>query len=180
MVSACFQRISPHFQGFLKLLAVWWMRVGIDSLLSSHQVFLWDLKRISTPHKLFRDFGADVTITTRWSGGRVQVQVQVSPCLSSGNHPRRLFQKTKANGQKTKAYIDHKASSLLSLALRAALRHSLGWSDRRAQTQCIQVGGSCCWPQQARLKETCYHSYDTEKILMLCKFWVSNESLFLM
>ena len=34
-------------------------------------------KRIQTPHSWFWDFRADKTSTTRWSGGRVQIWVQV-------------------------------------------------------------------------------------------------------
>ena len=60
-------------------LAVWGLpvRVGIESLLSSISAFSTDLKSIQTPHSLFRDFGADKTFTTRCSGARVQVLVQV-------------------------------------------------------------------------------------------------------
>ena len=54
-----------------------WMRVDINSALSSISAFAMDLKRIQTPHTLFFDFGADKSFTTRWSGGRVQVWVQV-------------------------------------------------------------------------------------------------------
>ena len=69
------------------------------------------------------------TVTTHWSGGRLQVQLEQSwslspsssPCLSSGNHSPWLFQKSfecfecKNNGR----------------ALGAALRHSLGGSTHR-------------------------------------------------
>ena len=48
--------------------AVWWMMVGINSQLSSILAFLTELKRIQTANS--------------------------SPCQSSGNHSRRLFQKT--------------------------------------------------------------------------------------
>ena len=34
-------------------------------------------KRIQIPHSSFRDFRADKTLTTRWSGARLQVWVQV-------------------------------------------------------------------------------------------------------
>ena len=57
------------------------------SLQSSISAFSTDLKE-------FKHFGADKTFTTRCSGSRVQVWVQVSPCLLSGNHSRRLYQKT--------------------------------------------------------------------------------------
>ena len=42
---------------------VWWMRVDIDTQLSSISAFSMDLKRIQTPHSLFWDFGADKTST---------------------------------------------------------------------------------------------------------------------
>ena len=47
-----------------------WYRLG-DVLI------LTDLKRIQTPHSLLWGFGGDKTFTTCWSGGRVQVWVQV-------------------------------------------------------------------------------------------------------
>ena len=49
------------------LQPVWWMRVDIDSQLSSILAFSTYLKRIQTPHRLFWDFGADKTSTTRGS-----------------------------------------------------------------------------------------------------------------
>ena len=61
----------------LPLATIWGMRVGNQSLLASISVSWTDLKGIQTPHSLFRDFGSDKTLTTRWSGGRVQVWVQV-------------------------------------------------------------------------------------------------------
>ena len=57
--------------------AFWWIRVGINSQLSSISAFSTDLKRIQTPHRLFLVFWADKTSTTHCSGGRVQVWVQV-------------------------------------------------------------------------------------------------------
>ena len=56
---------------------VLWIRVDIVSAMSSISAFLTDLKRIQTPHTLFWDFWADKPFTTIWSGGRVQVWVQV-------------------------------------------------------------------------------------------------------
>ena len=53
------------------------MRVDIVSAMSSISAFLTGLKRIQTPHSLFWGFGADKTFKIRWSGGRVQVWVQV-------------------------------------------------------------------------------------------------------
>ena len=87
----------------------------------------------------------------------------LSPCLSSGNHSRRLFQKTiegfdcKINGQ----------------ALGAALQHRLGGSDGRAASAniwCFRVCCSRCWQRPARLKKTCYHSFDTDSVQEQIRF----------
>ena len=80
--------------------------------------------RIQTPHILFWDIGADKTFTTRYSGGSVQVWVQVR-ALASSNLSRRPFQKA----------IEDFQGKINGQALEAALRHCLGWSDGRAQTQ---------------------------------------------
>ena len=63
-------------------VSVWWMRVDMDSPLSSILEVSTDLKRIQTPQSSLWDFWADQTFTTSWSGGRDQVwaQVQASPC----------------------------------------------------------------------------------------------------
>ena len=45
--------------------------------LGSNLASVTDLKRTETPHSLCCDFGGYKTFTTRWSGGRVQVWVQV-------------------------------------------------------------------------------------------------------
>ena len=34
----------------------------------------------------------------------------------------------------------------------------------RINTGCFQVGCSCCWPRQACLKKTCYHSCDIDSV----------------
>ena len=55
------------------------MRVGTWNQLTAVLNFciLIGLKRNQTPQSLFRDFCADKTFTTGWSGARVQVWVQV-------------------------------------------------------------------------------------------------------
>ena len=68
---------STQGWGRLPLVSIWGMRVGNQSLLASISVSSMDLKGIQTQHSLFRDFGADKSLTTRWSGGRVQVWVKV-------------------------------------------------------------------------------------------------------
>ena len=72
--------ISVHICSYylnIYLVTVWWMRVNIDSQLSS--IFNYVLKRIQTPYSWFWDFWAHnlKVSTTRWSGCRVQVWVQV-------------------------------------------------------------------------------------------------------
>ena len=47
------------------------------TLLGSNLASVTDLKRIETPHSLCCDLGGYKTFTTRWSGGTVQVWVQV-------------------------------------------------------------------------------------------------------
>ena len=122
----------------------YWLTTGLISAFST------DLKGIRTPHSLFRDLRAHKKFTTRCSGGRFQVWVQVrapaSGCLSSDNHSRRLYPKTKG--------FDCKINGR---AFGAALRHSLGrvqpaGLDGQAQAQGVvtfRVGGSHYCPQQA-------------------------------
>ena len=80
----CNQPEQDHSECHPQTGSVWWMRVDINSLLSSILTFLMDLKRIQTPHSFFRDFRAYKTFTTRdfrayktfttrWSGCRVQI-----------------------------------------------------------------------------------------------------------
>ena len=55
----------------------WGMSLGKVTALGSNLASVTNLKRIQTPHSLCCDFGGYKTFTTRWSGGRVQVWVQV-------------------------------------------------------------------------------------------------------
>ena len=52
---------------------VWKQPTQLPSILAPST----DLLRIQTLHSLFTDLGADKTFTTCWSGGTIQVQVQV-------------------------------------------------------------------------------------------------------
>ena len=62
-------------------------------------------------------------------------------------------------------------------ALGAALWHSLDKSGWQEQTQSVsqvcQVGGSCCWQQQAlfKMRKTCYHSCNNWPVLESNLFW---------
>ena len=160
---------------------VWWMRVGNYSQLPSISAFSTDLKRIETPHRLFRDLGAGKTFTTRWSGG-TQWQIsslspRLSPCWSSGNHYRRLFERqSKVLTAKSMAEL---------LGARSGTAGGVGWAS--INTGCFRVGCSRCWQRLARLRETCYHSWDTDlavarvqKVLMICTCWAKTHHLFLL
>ena len=81
-------------------MAVWWMWVDIDSMLSSISAFQMDLERIQTPHSLFWDSWAEKTfynlLFTDIQAAEIKFEsnlASLSPCLSSGNHSWRLFQK---------------------------------------------------------------------------------------
>ena len=101
-----------------------------------------DLKRIETPHSLCCDFGGFETFTTRWSGGRVQVWVQV---WAPASH----------------LAISPKAVPEGNLAL--------VWLAS-TNTGRFRVGGSRCWQRQARLRKTCYHSCDTDSVQESTRF----------
>ena len=62
---------------FLFLTAVLGMSLRKVTLLGSNSASVTDLKRIQTPHSLYCDFGGYKGFTTCWSGGKVQVWVQV-------------------------------------------------------------------------------------------------------
>ena len=79
--------------------------------LGSNSASATDLKRIETPQSLCCDFRGYKTFTTRRQSS--SLSPSLSPCWSSGNHSRRLFQKTieglegKINGQALGAALLH-------------------------------------------------------------------------
>ena len=84
----CGPQFFKHFQQFQgkqwpSLFCHCWFKalLGMSlkkvTSLGSNLASVTDLKRIETPHSLCCDFGGYKTFTTRWSGGRVQVWVQV-------------------------------------------------------------------------------------------------------
>ena len=92
--------------------------------LGSNLASVTDLKRIEIPHSLCCDFGGYKTFTTRWSGGRVQVWVQVwAPACHLAISP--------------KAVPEDWEGKIYGQALGAALRLCLRGSDGQAQTQCV-------------------------------------------
>ena len=101
------------------LKTIWGMSIEIFTQLASITASSIDLKRIWTVHSLLREFWADNFFTNLWSGGIIQVWVQVWDL-------QKLFQKTldcsdcKMNG-------------------RALGLHSLSGSDGQAQTQGVSL-----------------------------------------
>ena len=133
------------------------MRVYIDSQLYSISAFSTDLKNIQTPHSLFRDFRADETFTARhgWSGGRFQVWVQVlAPAchlaISPGGYSRR----------RSKVYTAKAMAELMRAHSGTAWAGRTGKHKHRVLLVCC----SCCWLRLARLRDTCYHSCNTDSV----------------
>ena len=122
-----------------------------------------DLKGIETPYSLCCDFGGYKTFTTRWSGGTVQVWVQVrAPAghLAISSKPnRRLFQKVIEG---LEGIVSGQNQQPSSLGRSPALLARVGRAS--TNTGRFRVGGSRCRQQQARLRKTCYHSFNTESI----------------
>ena len=126
--------------------------------LGSNLASVTDFKRIETPHSLCCDFGGYKTFTTRWSGGRVQVWVQV------------------------RAPAGHLAISFNGQALGAAHRLCLRGSDGRAQTQGVSESAAVA---AGSLEENMlpllryWLSSRVNKVLMLCKFRAATSHFFL-
>ena len=127
------------------LISVWWMRVGINSLLSSISAFSTDLKRIQTPHRLFWGFEADKTSTTHWSGWRVQVWAPTGHLAITPKGYSRIQSKILT------------AKSMAKLFGQCSGTAWAGHKGKHNERQ-FRVSSSCCWPQQARLRKMCYHS----------------------
>ena len=77
---ACFKVRDIHHKAATQQCWAWALKKV--TLLGSNLASVTDLKGIETPHSLCCDLGGYKTFTTRWSGGRVQVWVQVwaPPC----------------------------------------------------------------------------------------------------
>ena len=100
-------------------------------------------------------------LQSRWNLYSPMVRRQISslspsssPCQSSVNHSRRLFQMTflgfycKINGRAG-----------------AALQQKLGRVGLAStNTRRFRVSGSRCWQQPTRFRKTCYHSCDTDSV----------------
>ena len=118
------------------------------------------LQRTWKELKLHTDYcgvsGADKTFTTRWSGSRVQVWVQVrAPACHLAITPE--------------SYSSRQSKVLLQIkgrALGAALLHSLGGSDGRPQTQ--------AFPSRRQSLRAATSSL-VEKVLPLLRHWLSSR-----
>ena len=129
--------------------------------LGSNLVSVTDLKRIETPHSLCCDFGGYKTFTTRWSGGRVQVWVQVwAPACHLAISPKAVPEGNRRfRGQNQRPSSWGRSPALLARVGRAS-----------TNTGRFRVGGSRCGPRPARLRKTCYHSCDTDSVQESTRF----------
>ena len=121
------------------------------------------LKRIQTPHSSCCDFGGDktFTVTTRWSGGRVQVWVQVwVQVLAPAGH---LAISPEAVPEGNRRFRGQNRQAL-GAALRLARVGRASTSTGR-----FRVCGSRCEPQPACLIKTCY-SCDTNSVQESTRF----------
>ena len=97
-----------------------------------------------------------------------------SPCKSSDNHSQRKFQ-TKIEGFSCK---------VSGWAPGAALKHSLGWSDRRAPTQDISETAAVAAGRTGLLEEKVlplllyWFSSRVKKFWKLCKLWELRTDFF--
>ena len=77
----CLKRVKTPSKVTSKGPLFKFLKIHTDSLIAVLSFGVFGVfnrpKRIKTPHRLFWDLRADKTFTTRWSGGRVQVWVQV-------------------------------------------------------------------------------------------------------
>ena len=152
--------ISPVDEGWNTLTAV----------LSSILAFSKEFKLHTVYWTLFWGFWADKTTTTHWSGGRAQVWVQVrapaDQSRSSGNHSRRLVEKT----------IEGFDYNINGQTLGAALRHGWRGSDGQAKTQGVSESAAVAsgsdqlawWKLATTL--AILTQFDSEKSFMLCRY----------
>ena len=97
------------------------------------------------------------TFTTRWSGSRAWVQVCVQVRAPAGHLAISPMPVSEGNrrfrGQNQRPSSWGRSPALLARVGRAS-----------TNTRRFRVGSSRCWPRQARLRKTCYHSYDIGSI----------------
>ena len=126
------------------------MSLGKVTSRGSNLASVTDLK---TPHSLCCDFRGYKTFKTRWSGGRVQVWVQVwAPAGHLAISPKAVPEGNRRfRGQNQRPSSLGRSPALLARVGRAS-----------TNTGRSRVGGSRCWTRPARLRKTCYHSCYTD------------------
>ena len=145
--------------------------------LCSNLASVTDLKRIQTPHSLCCDFGGYKTFTTRWSGGRVQVWVQVwAPACHLAISPKAVpegNQRFSWQNQQPSSWPESWGSS--SALLAQASTNTVFPS----QLQSLQA--ATCSLEETMLPLLRYwlsSRVNTDKVLMLCKFWAATSHFF--
>ena len=172
-------------QQYLRYLMLTFATKKLSTGINSISSFLTHLKRIQNPYSVFRDFGVDKTFTTRLSGCRVQVWVQVrahachlafSPCRSSGNHSQRLF--TPEGYFNRRFWLQNQSQSSWGSAPaqlgqvglastnkgRFRGRGSCCWQSTFFQVSCemkfsMELARSCCWPKLLSLLWSTFRSF---------------------
>ena len=146
--------------------------------LGSYLASVTYLKRIQTPHSLCCDFRGYKTFTICWSGGRVQVWVQV---WAPACHLAISLKAVPEGNQRYRGQNQQPSSWGRSPALLGLVRLA------STNTRCFQVCCSCCWQWPACLRKTCYHScyssntesvQESKKLFMPCKFLAATSQLF--
>ena len=154
---------------------VWWMRVDINWLLSSISAFLTELKRIQTPHSLFWEFGADKTLTTLWSGDRVQVWVKVwAPAGHLAITPEGYSRR------------QSKVLTAKSMAKLLGQRSGTAWAGRTGEikhrafpSQRQSLRAATCSLEENLLPLLRYWlSSSVNKVLMLCRYRAATSHFF--
>ena len=154
------------------------MRVGKPSLLSSILAFLKKFKLHTVYWTLFWGFRADKTFTTCWSGCWVQVWVQVQAtadqCLSSGNHSKRLFEKTiEEFNCKIKAKLLGQGSFTAWAGLTGKHKH------RAFPSRLQSLLAATCSLEENMLRLLRYWlSLTVKKVLMLCRYLAVTTDFF--
>ena len=148
---------------------------AIDSQLSSiFEVLRY--KKNQTPHSWFWDFRADKFFTTCWSGGRVQVWVQVwAPAghlvITAEGHYRR---QSKVLTAKSNAKLSEQ-------------RSSTAWADQTSEhkhralpnrQQSLQAA-TCSLEENVLPILQYWLSLRVNKVLMTCKFWAAMSHFYL-
>ena len=112
-------------------------------------------KKNSNSTQIIMGFRADKTSTIRWSGGRVQVESKFKPLLVIWQSLPKVIREDNRRFLLQNPWPSGVGSvpAMLGLVWRAS-----------TNTGRFQVGGSRCWPRQARLRKTCFHSCDTESV----------------